>query len=677
MREAARVWLKLQSPAGHSNTLAMPGPIPRALVAAVVGALAGAAALAVAFSRHPDLTFEMDRDLPRAATGFYPIERVGRETFAWTSARGEIAFPMFDRASAWRCSVSVRGGRPSGIPLPMVALEIDGVALTRRAVTNDYHGLEITAPARPRTPGLRLGIVTSPTFVPPGDPRELGVQVDRVSCRPAGGGLVLPPRRALVAASLAAAALAAAFALAGVSMALTLVLTVFAAIAQAVPLSTGPAPYLEYTGRVTSLAFWIGLSSLVAVKAIEWLRRQPFHDLARFAVAFSAAALYLKLLGLLHPSKPIIDALFHAHRFEWVLAGKYFFTQTMPDGVQFPYAIALYVVAAPWSLLTRDHMTLLRIVVCAAEAIAGALLYLMVIKTWGDRAMGALAVVFFHLVPLPYFVLGNANLTNAFGASVSLAAMAAATAWPLGPGQTLQVVGLTAIAAVGLLSHVSIFGLLLATLLATAFFYRTLGGRPLRRPAKVVVAAALIAAVVAVGSYYAHFGDAYRSLERTGDGARAGTVAPAQGSAGRPDATPTPAAATSSGRSFFSRTLTGLGQGAVDLGWPMLVLAAVGAWRVWADRLRDRLALAICAWGVAYLVFLGVSVLAPVDVGYERYAAEFMGRVDLSTYPAAVLLAAYGGAWMWRAGFATRVVTVAAIIGAVALGARAWMDWLA
>ena len=76
-------------------------------------------------------------------------------------------------------------------------------------------------------------------------------------------------------------------------------------------------------------------------------------------------------------------------------------------------------------------------------------------------------------------------------------------------------------------------------------------------------------------------------------------------------------------------------------------------------------------------MFLGVSVLAPVDVGYERYAAEFIGRVDLSTYPAAVLLAAYGAAWTWQAGFATRVLTVAAFIGAVALGARAWMDWLA
>ena len=425
-----------------------------------------------------------------------------------------------------------------------------------------------------------------------------------------------------------------------------------------------------------SLGVWIGLITLAAVKAIEWLGRQPLHDLARFSLAFSAAALYLKLLGLLHPAKPIIDALFHAHRFEWVLAGKYFFTQTMPDGVQFPYAIALYVFAAPWSLLTRDHMTLLRIVVCAAEAIAGALLYLMVVRNWGDRAIGALSVVLFHLVPQPYFVLGNANLTNAFGASVSLATMAAATAWPLGPGQMLQVAGLTAIATVGLLSHVSIFGLLLGTLLATAFFYRALGGRPLRRPARLVLAAAAIAAVVAVGGYYAHFGDAYRSLERTGDGARAGVAAPAPNSAADRDTALTPPAVQTPPHPWYSRMVTALGQGVIDLGWPILILAGLGAWRVWTDRRRDRLTLAVCGWGVAYLAFLGVSVMAPVDVGYERYAAEFMGRVDLSTYPAAVLLAGYGCLWLWQAGFATRLLAGALFVGAVALGARYWMGWL-
>ena len=141
-------------------------------------------------------------------------------------------------------------------------------------------------------------------------------------------------------------------------------------------------------------------------------------------MAFSAGALYLKLLGQLHPSKPLVDALFQAHRLEWVMAGRYFFTQPMPGGVQFPYAIGLYVVAAPWTVLAHDHVALLRIVVCTAEAIAGALLYPMIVRTWGDRLAGAAATVLFSVVPISAVVIGNANLTNAFGESIALATMA-------------------------------------------------------------------------------------------------------------------------------------------------------------------------------------------------------------------------------------------------------------
>ncbi len=293
----------------------------RALAAAALGALAGAVALIVSFSRHPDLTFEMDRDLPRAVSGFYPIERVGRETFAWTAARAEVAYPRFDRASAWRCAASVRGGRPGNVPLPIVALEIDGVALLRRPVTNDYQEFEVTAPAR-SAPGLRFGVVTSPTFVPPGDPRALGVQVDRLACRPASGGLVMPPRGAIVAAAISAAVLAATFALTGLSTHLLVLLSLFVAAAQSFPLAASPAPYGDYGSRIMALAVWIGGLSFAAVKLAELRRHEPLHDLARFAVAVSAAALFLKLLGLLHPAKPIIDALFHAHRLEWVLSGR-------------------------------------------------------------------------------------------------------------------------------------------------------------------------------------------------------------------------------------------------------------------------------------------------------------------------------------------------------------------
>jgi hypothetical protein len=42
----------------------------------------------------------------------------------------------------------------------------------------------------------------------------------------------------------------------------------------------------------------------------------------------------------------------------------------MPSGVEFPYAIGLYVTAAPWASLTRDHVLLLRVVVARAHVLA-------------------------------------------------------------------------------------------------------------------------------------------------------------------------------------------------------------------------------------------------------------------------------------------------------------------
>src|SRR6476620_8543619 len=103
---------------------------------------------------------------------------------------------------------------------------------------------------------------------------------------------------------------------------------------------------------------------LLIARALGWRKGAPLTHSARFVVAFTAAALFLKLLALLHPSKLPIDVVFQAHRLEWVLQGRYFFTQPMPSGVEFPYAIALYVFSAPWTAFTRDYVSLLRIVVC-------------------------------------------------------------------------------------------------------------------------------------------------------------------------------------------------------------------------------------------------------------------------------------------------------------------------
>ena len=123
------------------------------------------------------------------------------------------------------------------------------------------------------------------------------------------------------------------------------------------------------------------------------------RNTARFAVTFSAGALFLQLLALLHPAKPIVDALFHAHRFEDVLAGRLYFTQLSTSATPFPYAIGLYLFAAPWAFLTANHVALLRVVVSTFEVLAGGLLYTVVVKTWGNRLAAAIAVALFILVP--------------------------------------------------------------------------------------------------------------------------------------------------------------------------------------------------------------------------------------------------------------------------------------
>src|SRR5262245_6914225 len=212
--------------------------ISRTAIAALVGAIAGGVCLAVAFMAHPSFTLEMDRDFPRLVSGFYPVERAAELTFAWTSERATLTLPGLSRRRTWQCHVRLRGGRPEGVPLPTIDIEIDGVAIAHRQLTNEFEDIVVTVPVRPIA-GLRLGIVNAPTFSPgPGDGRDLGSQVDRIGCAPARGW-ILPPRSAIVSATQAGAIVGAGVGLAGVSTPAALGAAVVVAAAQAFPLSSG------------------------------------------------------------------------------------------------------------------------------------------------------------------------------------------------------------------------------------------------------------------------------------------------------------------------------------------------------------------------------------------------------------------------------------------------------
>ncbi len=652
-----------------------------ALASALAGAVASVATLAAAFLLFPAIVFEMDRDIPRATAGFSPVERHLDATYAWSGQRAQVALPGLDRDIAWTCVVRLRGSRPPGVPQPQVQIAADGVTVRTESATNTYRDVDVAIPGRRGRHGLSLTITSEPTWVPgPGDPRALGVQVDRIACTP-GGAAAWPPARSLVAVAVSGAALGAAFALAGVGVAAASAFTMLASVGQALIVASGTAAFGAWPDRVITLGLAIALAMLLLVKGIEAARRQTLSPQAASAIAVSALALHLKLLALLHPAKPIIDAVFHAHRFEWVQAGRYFFSQTMPDGVQFPYAIALYVFALPWAAFTSDHVLLLRVVVCVVEALAGVLLYPMVVRTWGDRLAGLAAVALYALVPLAFIVVGNANMTNAFGRSAALVAVAAAVCWPLaGRRVAWSVAALTLLVSVALLSHVSTLSLLVATLLAAAVLTWWLGTRDERGRAAWLAASVVLAAVVSVVVYYGHFADVFRTLERVrGRAAVADAATPGQGTAAAAERAGDGGGLAVKGTmasELPGRVLLAVSLSQRAVGWPVFVLSVVGMWRLWARGVRDRLGVMLLAWGATWAVFVAVVMMAPVDARFQRYAVEFLDRVNYTLSPAFALLAGLAWAWAWRAGLTWRVVASVLCAAAAFVGGQQLVLWL-
>jgi hypothetical protein len=635
------------------------------VIAAVAGACLGAAAVILAYASHPALVLEMDRSLPRRfASGLYEGERSGETTFAWTAQRADIKLADLNRRASWSCSVRVRGGRSDPTTQPSVDLAADGIVTTTLRVTNDFQDATVSLPPR-ALGGAILTITSSSTLVPgPSDPRQLGVQIDRITCAPEHG-IAWPPVATIRDAALTAAIFGAAFVVVGLTARVALGgLMMFAAL-QSLPLSAAPAPYVPFSETMIWFAVWICVATVALIAVLDRLRQAPgLEQSARVAIVVSAAVLYLKLVGLLHPSKLPVDAIFHAHRFEWVLAGQYYFTQGMPGGVTFPYAIGLYLFAAPWSLFVHDHVTLLRVIVCSVQAIGGALLYPVIVKAWSNRVAAASAVLLFNVVPLPYGLLGNANLTNTFGEAVALATMSSASL--LYSGAVLPLIVFFFLASLAFLSHVSTFALLGVTLAALAILYRALGGRALQRTALFIGGATILAAIVAVVLYYGHFGDVYKNALRVRAAANA---AQAQGDAQR-----SANAAPVMNIGLAARITNAITFGVAVIGWPIVILAIVGVWRTLVDGARDRASLAVLAWAIACVVFLGVAVMR-VDAPFQRYAAEFFGRVLLATFPAAVVLAARGTAWAWTQGTAGRVASALLVAGATLLGIHSWMAW--
>ena len=618
----------------------------RAAAAAVIGALAGAMWLALFYVTSDGLRMEFAVDPPRPISGFYAAERDDASglTFAWTAAEAAIRLPGLDRRHAWMLTLRARTARPHLRENPTLALFVDGLQLHTAEVQPDFSTITMLIPARPERRGLTLVMRSSSTFVPgAGDPRELGVMVDFFELSPEG--FVLPPADIFFPAMASGAALAASLALLGVTAGSAIGGAVVLSAGQGAMLAHGFGAYTNYPEIVSRLA-WATAGVVVAAALVGRWRERPFRNTARFAIAFSAGACFLKLLVLLHPGKPIGDALFQAHRFMTVLRGNFYFTSTAPGGYDFPYAPGLYVVSIPFaSFVQREFgdMALLRIVTTVADAAAGLLLYWMAARMWTDRLTAAFAVAMFHLIPLRFSVISGGNLTNAFAESAAVGALALIAGWTFRNPGIVFTTALSILLTVAFLSHTSTFAILTVSVAATVAVFWWKGGPALRWPTVTIAIALIVAVILSIAIYYAQFIETYRT-EFARLGTEAKTAAPDAG-----------------GRSVLQRALAVPRYAYLYFTVPAMVLAAAGAIDRWCSRSRDRLSLAIAGWGLACTLFLLLGILTPVDMRYY-----------LSATPVIALLAAAGASWGWQQGKHWRIATVVLLWWAIWIATRTW-----
>jgi hypothetical protein len=622
----------------------------RPLAAAAVAGLIGLGAVLLQYTLRPGLAFEMDRPLPSFVRGIHGPERDGTLTFAWTSDRVEIDLAGLNRGGVWFCTVRYRGdARGPGLPAPAVDVTIDDARVARGESTPDYQEMAFRIPAAGRA-GARIGMIIAPTFVPGGrDTRTLGVQVDHLGCRPEG--LALPPRRALAAAGGAAAFAGGVLAIAGVSIWGVLLVALAMGLGGAAMLTIDGGAYGAYPQVMLRTSLWTSVVVAAVITSLDRLGRERLSSAARAVCVIAGVVLWLKLIALLHPAKPEGDAIFNAHRLEWVLAGKYYFTQPFIGGVEMPYAIGLYLFTSLWTWITSDHTALVRGVTAASDVAAGALLYPVVLRAWGQRRTAVLAVLAYQLPPLAYWYLGDGNLPNIFAQSMALVTMAAAVTWSLAPRRVASLLAFAALLAFALASHVSTATILLATLGALAVLYFWRGDLARRRSAVAIVFAMIVAAALAWFRFYQHFTPEF-------------AAAFARMFAGQTGAPPGMAEGYMSTAERIGNLLSQLVSGA---GWPLLILAVFGAIDLVRAGVRDRLTSALAAWALVWLVFSASTVFARVDDEFVRYAAEFLGRINLATLPLIAILAARGAN--------RRTLGVVMFAWAIVLAAQAWLGW--
>jgi LPXTG-motif cell wall-anchored protein len=374
----------------------------------------------------------------------------------------------------------------------------------------------------------------------------------------------------------------------------------------------------------------------------------------------------VKLAFVLHPLITIGDAVFQVHRAQLVHAGTYFFTSVTPKPFfEFPYAIALYIVALPfWRFFPTvpDLVRLLRGVALIADALVGLALYAAARRQWNDGPSALWCAGLWLFARAPVQALCNANLTNLFGQAMFGMAMGV-IAWtgaapPAAHGEHRTAGSVSFIAGmvvacglftVAFLSHFGTLSVGVPIACATGVLCIIAGRSAVRMLGLWVVVSVLAASVVAYGVYYSNprFTPVYRQT-------LARVLSPDEPRQSSKMVAP----AATKARRLLAETGDDYGLPGVVLG----ALAFAGAALLVARRRRDGFTLMLLGWGVAWAGMTALGIVTPIEM-----------RTNLAAAPAFVCLGAYALGHLATRSRAARAVATIATVAVGWAGLRLWL----